>query len=436
MDTNAIAPFSAEMFDPAALAQARLPANPWNAGGEVARALAAPPVRVRPATLADLPFIDALQRVHTHMVGWFPKRQMTEYIEGGHVLMAEEDDKVTRWQGDTVSGASPPGALLLSPPHPVTPSPHHASSRGYIIFKDEYLKRDDVGIIYQLNVSPGSQRGLIGAMLVQHAFERSARGCRLFCCWCAQDIRAGYFWEALGFVPLAFRSGSRDKQRIHIFWQRRVRGDDAGPGATPYWFPYRTDAGAVREDRIVLPIPPGLTWRDPLPVVVPKRAAAERDDATLDAESSAALSKALSEATEKVERERVPRRLPAAAGSGSRPVDGERDRNGASAARVVVMRSRGALGDAGALREAEALPGAADGLIDPVPAEVACPAPRPRRATRSSAKARHEPGHIRIAREVRDLFLEGLNAGAGEGGPAALPPAAWGKWDVSREDDA
>src|SRR5437660_762861 len=65
---------------------------------------------------------------------------------------------------------------------------------GYCIGHDQYFKRDDVGIIYQLNVLPGKQRSLIGAALIKAMFDRAAYGCRLFCCWCAQDIEANHFW--------------------------------------------------------------------------------------------------------------------------------------------------------------------------------------------------------------------------------------------------
>jgi hypothetical protein len=88
----------------------------------------------------------------------------------------------------------------------------------------------------------------------------------LFSCWCAQDIQANYFWEACGFVPLAFRTGSKSMQRIHIFWQRRIRDND---DSTPYWYPSQTKNGALRQDRLVLPIPPGTHWRDAKPVVLP-----------------------------------------------------------------------------------------------------------------------------------------------------------------------
>src|SRR4051812_36860316 len=98
---------------------------------------------------------------------------------------------------------------------------HHSSfcisPIGYLIATDRYFKHDDVGIIYQMNVAPGARRGLVGATLLKAQFERSAYGCKLYCCWCAQDIEANRFWEAMGFVPLAYRAGSREKGRVHIF---------------------------------------------------------------------------------------------------------------------------------------------------------------------------------------------------------------------------
>jgi GNAT superfamily N-acetyltransferase len=161
---------------------------------------------------------------------------------------------------------------------------------GYCMGQDRYFKRDDVGIIYQLNVTPGAQRKLVGAMLLRAMFERAAYGCRLFCCWCAQDIEANYFWQSMGFVPLAFRTGSQKKSRTHIFWQRRtVEGDVT----TPYWFPSQTNQGAIREDRLVLPIPPGVDWRDVMPVVLPNVARASRPSLGGEKKKDTAVPKAL-----------------------------------------------------------------------------------------------------------------------------------------------
>src|SRR5688572_21634434 len=94
---------------------------------------------VRPATLADVPFIDALQKKHTKMVGWMPTRQIEGKISARHVIIAEEE-------GNAI---------------------------GYCMGQDQYFKRDDVGIIYQLNVAPGAQRKLVGAMLLRAMFERA-----------------------------------------------------------------------------------------------------------------------------------------------------------------------------------------------------------------------------------------------------------------------
>src|SRR4029079_628786 len=95
--------------------------------------------------------------------------------------------------------------------------------------------------------------------------------CKLYCCWCAQDLDANRFWEACGFVPLAFRTGARGKgkkgaPRMHIFWQKRIREGDV---TTPWWFPSQTSGGAMMEDRLVFPIPPGGHWSDAMPVVFP-----------------------------------------------------------------------------------------------------------------------------------------------------------------------
>jgi hypothetical protein len=189
-------------------------------------------VSIRAGTIDDIPFMDELQKMHSKQVGWMPTKQFEGKIKAGDVLIAESN-------GEPV---------------------------GYCIGHDQYFKRDDVGIIYQMNVMPGKQRGLIGASLLKAQFERSAWGCRLYCCWCAQDIEANRFWEAMGFVPLAYRAGSEKKARVHIFWQRRIR---AGDVTTPWWFPSKTAGGSIREDRIVLPIPPGTHWSDAKPLVLP-----------------------------------------------------------------------------------------------------------------------------------------------------------------------
>lgn len=204
------------------------------------------PISIRAATMADLPWMDQLQKKFGRALGYFPTKQFEGYIEMGAVLVAR---------------ASRP--CMGETPMPL----------GYIISRDRYLKRDELGVVYQLCVAPGFQRGLIGATLVREVFQRAAYGCRLFCCWCAQDLAANYFWESLGFVPLAFRAGSGRKKRLHIFWQRRTHAEDV---RTPWWYPFQTSSGAIRADRLVFPIPPGVRWQDVRPIEVPTVARASR----------------------------------------------------------------------------------------------------------------------------------------------------------------
>jgi hypothetical protein len=217
------------------------------------------PIHIRAGTPDDIPFMDGLQKKTTKQVGWMPTKQFEGKVALGHVLVAQEEST-----GERV---------------------------GYLVGNDQYFKRDDVGIVYQVNVVEAYRRSFVGAALLKAQFERSAYGCKLYCCWCAQDIAANRFWESMGFVPLAYRAGgeARGKRqvarvnagptsplascplplashRVHIFWQKRIR---AGDDSTPWWYPAKTDGGAIREDRIILPIPPGVRWSDELPLLLP-----------------------------------------------------------------------------------------------------------------------------------------------------------------------
>jgi len=216
-------------------------------------------VTIRPGVPDDVPFLDSLQKKTTKQVGWMPTKQFEGKITAGHVLVAEQAGVSSQWSEKTENAA----VCALSDHSPLT-TDH--SRVGYLIGNDQYFKRDDVGIIYQINVIPEMRRSLVAALLLKAQFERSAYGCRLYCCWCAQDIEANHFWESMGFVPLAYRAGSEKKSRVHIFWQKRIRSGDT---TTPWWFPSQTSGGSIREDRIVLPIPPGTHWSDAKPLILP-----------------------------------------------------------------------------------------------------------------------------------------------------------------------
>jgi hypothetical protein len=231
------------------------------------------------------------------------------------------------------------------------------------------MKRDEVGIVYQVNVEPGHQRGFVGAALLKAQFERSAYGCRLYCCWCAQDLAANQFWEAMGFVPLAFRAGSEKRRRVHIFWQKRIRGGD---DETPWWFPAQTQGGSMA-DRLVFPIPPGVHWSEVRPPEMP---------------------------------------------NGECPMPNGRRIAGTAVARAKVQREQARPAARGPL--CGALQFGSPVVITDV-AKAGGPAEKVK-AKREKAKI--DPRLVSAARELRDRWLERVNAGA--------IAAAIGKYDVTR----
>ena len=187
--------------------------------------LPAPPndLVIRDATLADVPFFDAQQRAAKGALGFFPTGQFEGYVREHLALVAEVNGRRV----------------------------------GHLLARDRYSGRDELGIVYQVSCVPDMRRKNVGARLVQEAFSRAAWGVRLYCCWCRQDLEANRFWESLGFVPIAFRTGGRAKKITQVFWQRRVtEGDDA----TPYWYPYQTRNGAMAEDRLVFPMGTREHW--------------------------------------------------------------------------------------------------------------------------------------------------------------------------------
>ena len=280
-------------------------------------------MELRPATRGDIAFIDALQKKASKSLGFMTRETLEGKVRLGEALVAQT-----------------PGG------EPV----------GYAIGSDRYYKREDVGVIYQVNVVPTRRRGLVGAALVRGMLAGWPWGVRLACCWCAQDLEANRFWQSLGFVPLAYRGGSTRKQRTHVFWQRRVhRGDQCD-----WWYPSQTTGGSIREDRLVLPIPPDQEWSAIRPVLLPGM----RDARQIEADAKAA----------KPVRARTPR-----------------------AAKSATVEPEGIA--SGGFRFAPPTP------AEPAPAVVEQP-----KAVKKPAE-KNDPALVRKVRTLRDLYLAKVNAG-------------------------
>jgi ribosomal protein S18 acetylase RimI-like enzyme len=387
---------------------------------------------IRQATASDLPFIDRLQKAHTHMAGFFPRQQIQKYLDAGEVLVAETGHSSLVTRESCYGHVS---VQVTSNESRATPSP-----LGYIIARDNYSGRDDVGIVYQLVVDPLTQRRLVGASLVRAAFEKAAYGCRLFCCWCAQDIAANFFWESVGFVPVAFRTGTRSKQRTHIFWQCRTR---AGDTTTPWWYPHQTRSGAFREDRLVFPIPPHIHWRDPMPVVMPEP---EKDEVgrMRDEEKKGALPSG-SSFSPPPSSLAPPRQKPSIARSVAVVRSQSKALQGVPPGKAAIITGGRiryldrADADTATQRGWPEGPGVATpsppgrgwpegpGVATPSPpgrgwpegpGEGSAPAPAKKPRKPRAAVAKHDPRHVALARELRDRWLEQVSRD-----PALLQPA-------------
>jgi N-acetylglutamate synthase-like GNAT family acetyltransferase len=190
-------------------------------------------VEIRVATREDLPEVDKLQKANSHALGFLHRATLEGKIALGEMLVARE-----------ASGAF----------------------AGYVIGSDTYHKREELGVVYQMAVVKRLRRTTVAATLLKGLFASWPYGTRLCCAWCAQDLSANRFWEAMGFVPLAYRAGSASKERVHIFWQKRIVEEDV---RTPWWYPSVTGNGSIREDRLVLPIPEGQHWSETRPTVLP-----------------------------------------------------------------------------------------------------------------------------------------------------------------------
>jgi hypothetical protein len=300
---------------------------------------------IRPGTLKDAGFIDQMQKIFKGHLGFLYSGTIEKKISTGDVLVAVDSNDV----------------------------PY-----GFIMGTQSYDRNDQVSRIDQIGVVPMKQRRQVGGALLAEWINRLPYGVLLICCWCAQDLREGRFWEAQGFLPLAFRAGGQTQGRVHIFWERRVRSDDV---QTPFWFPKETSNGAMAAARLILPLPPGTDWREvELPRILPSGEATAGPRGAL-------LPNGLP----------VPTALPGGAAARTRTTGSAvltpAEFAAAQRQKSKHLQERRPPGVKCAGRYLTEQP--------PPPPPVEKKAPKPR--------AKNVPEHVVAARELRDRFLEQLN---------------------------
>jgi hypothetical protein len=300
-----------------------------------------------------LAWLDQMQRVHAGKLGFMWAKSIQKRIEQGQILVAADAADC---------------------------------QHGFLLWSEGYSGREDVTVCFQLAVAPAHFRRLIGATLVLQWLERVPHGTRLAGCWCAQDLPANNFWAACGFTALAWRTGSRGKQRPHIWWCRRVRQGDT----FPLWFPHRTQGGAIGEERLVIPIMPGQHWSDPVPTFMP----------------SAQGETALASGLPAIEKERANRVEEAAKAKADRVQIAVAGSTGTDSGPRPVITAQGIRFIGGAM-----------------------PPPRGGRSQQPRVKRVTDPEMRRKCRDLRDRYLEAL-----ESGQLTLPNL--GKYEVGRIVDA
>jgi hypothetical protein len=200
---------------------------------------------------------------------------------------------------------------------------------------------------------------------------------------------------------------------VHIFWQKRIRrGDDQ----TAWWYPSGTDGGAIREGRVVLPIPPGVHWSEARAMEVGEE---------VGEEVASGECRVASEDVKLMEEKKHGR---AACGTGEERKHGRAGRGtGEEKKHGRAARGTGKTEEEKP-KEQIILTGVlhfASPALAASAAAVATKPAKPRRAKRE--KVRVDPVIAAKARELRDRWMDAVNAGQAQ---VALPAA---KYEVSRQ---
>ena len=117
------------------------------------------PISVRKAVMADLKFVDDLQKSCPGALGFQFESALIKRIEQGNILIAEVPVNADGGAGVSPADRAQPESRLshgCAAMAGETPTP--PKRVGYCLGVDRYYKRDDLGIIYQMGVLPEYRR--------------------------------------------------------------------------------------------------------------------------------------------------------------------------------------------------------------------------------------------------------------------------------------
>lgn len=146
---------------------------------------------------AALLFCYSASKLDANSIGWLPKAAYNNRHERGELLTLFNNSDLV-------------GFVLMSRPSPY----------GELRCLQIWVRRD--------------ARMLIHGRALIDELERIGheRHCWLLRLWCAEDLAANLFWEALGFDKRGWRQGPAKVSRRHNLWVRRINRSSLSPPAS------------------------------------------------------------------------------------------------------------------------------------------------------------------------------------------------------------
>lgn len=176
------------------------------------------------ANLSDVKFLDHLQTKYSDEVGYLPLAVLERYLVQECVVLAFEN----------------------------------GCPAGYLLGKNIYKNDLKCAIIYQAAISYDARRRYLGKALVQTFMDRLPVTTEYVVLWCAADLEANLFWEAMDFHAIAYRAGSRKTRRVHILWEGFTND---WKGNASFTLPPVGFAGSFKEMRAIRPVKSGEDWQ-------------------------------------------------------------------------------------------------------------------------------------------------------------------------------
>jgi N-acetylglutamate synthase-like GNAT family acetyltransferase len=141
---------------------------------------------IRKAEPSDFGFVRSLIDKNRKSLGFLPTEAIVNYTKWGCITVGEQNDLEA-------------GCLI-----------------------GKHVRKSNPGIsgLYHAVVEMDARRHSIGRRLLAD-FVKEARiaGSNMIQLWCASDLEANIFWSTAGFQPIAMRTGSRVKSRLHVLWR-------------------------------------------------------------------------------------------------------------------------------------------------------------------------------------------------------------------------